>query len=223
MGINVPVMAGVALAFELKQSRRVALTWVGDGATRTAAFHEGLNLAAVKRLPAIFLIQNNQVALGTRLDAHGAPDMGCWADAYGVRSWTADGNNVLDVYAATRLAADRCRDGDGPALVIVETFRMGGHATHDEREARATFPATLFEEWGRRDPIGLFEVYLETRGIAPDELAEIEATVSEEMDRAAADALASRDNIPSTNMACYDDFSMSSVLAPIKNRLSGSI
>lgn len=221
MGINVPVMAGVALAFELQQTRRVALTWVGDGATRTAAFHEGLNLAAVKGLPAVFVVQNNQVALGTRLEAHGAPDLARWADAYGVRSWSADGNNVLDVYAATRLAADRCRDGDGPALVVVETFRMGGHATHDEREARATFPATLFEEWGRRDPIGLFEIYLEARGLGRDEMAEIEASVTEEMDRAATDALASRDNIPSTTMARYDDFSMSSVLEPIENRLSG--
>src|SRR3989449_9188105 len=68
-------------------------------------------------------------------------------------------------YAATRVAAERCRQGDGPALLVAETFRMGGHATHDEREARDTFPAALFEHWGKRDPIGMYEEYLKADGI----------------------------------------------------------
>jgi TPP-dependent pyruvate/acetoin dehydrogenase alpha subunit len=65
-----------------------------------------------------------------------------------------DGNNVLDVYAATKLAVDRVRNGEGPMLLIAETFRMGGHATHDEHEARQLFPPETFEYWGKRDPIG---------------------------------------------------------------------
>jgi TPP-dependent pyruvate/acetoin dehydrogenase alpha subunit len=75
MGTSVAVMASVALAFKLRGEDRVAMTWVGDGATRTAACHEGMNFAAVQDLPAVFVIQNNQVALGTRLDQHGAGDM----------------------------------------------------------------------------------------------------------------------------------------------------
>lgn len=221
MGINVPVLAGVAMAFRLRGEDRVALTWVGDGATRTAAFHEGMTLAAANRLPVVYVLQNNQVALGTRLQVHGAGDLAAWADAYGLEVWRTDGNNVLDVYAATLLAARRCRRGEGPALVVAETFRMGGHATHDEREARETFPAELFEEWGRRDPVGLYEVYLETRGLGRDEMAEVEARVTEEVERAAAAALDSREFVPSPEHAVFDGFSESSVLAPLRKRVLG--
>jgi TPP-dependent pyruvate/acetoin dehydrogenase alpha subunit len=221
MGINVPVLAGIALAFRLRRENRIALTWIGDGATRTAAFHEGLHFAAAQKLPVVYVLQNNQVALGTRLEAHGTGDLAHWAEAYGIESWRADGNNVLDVFSATHLAAARCRSGRGPALVVADTFRMGGHATHDEREARDTFPAELFREWGRRDPIGLYEVYLETRGVGRDQMAETEARVTEEMERAAAAALDSRQHSPSPEHAIFNDFSESDVLATLANRLLG--
>jgi len=138
----------------------VALTWVGDGATKTAACHEGMNFAAVQNLPVIFVIQDNQVALGTRIDQHGAGDLHDWPAMYGIEHWICDGNNVLDMFAATRIAAERCRAGQGPAVIVADTFRMGGHATHYERAARGTFAPELFAAWGRRDPIGLFEAYL---------------------------------------------------------------
>jgi TPP-dependent pyruvate/acetoin dehydrogenase alpha subunit len=154
VGDMVPVITGIALSFQQRDEPRVALTWVGDGATKTAAFHEGVNLAAVRRVPAIFVLQNNQVALGTRLDQHQAGDFRHWPKMYGVHGSFADGNNVLDVWAATRLAADRARSGGGPTLLVVDTFRMGGHATHDEAEARRTFPAELFEALGPTGPGG---------------------------------------------------------------------
>ena len=170
-------VAGVALSFRSRGEDRVALTWIGDGATKCAACHEGMNLAAVLDLPVVFVIQNNQVALGTPAEAHGVGDLHSWAAMYGIDSWSCDGNNVLDVYAATRLAAQRCRDGSGPAVIVADTFRMGGHATHDEREARETFGPELFEAWGRRDPIGLFETYLTERGTEASTLEEIETLV----------------------------------------------
>lgn len=219
MGINVPVMGGVALACRMRGESAVALTWVGDGATRTAAFHEGMVVAARQRLPVVYVLQNNQVALGTRLEAHGVADLSRWGDAYGLAVWHADGNNVLDVYAATRLAADRCREGKGPALVVAETFRMGGHATHDEREARETFPAELFAEWGRRDPVGLYETYLDTRGVGRGEMESVESEVVDELEAAAAAALDSRSRTPTPDWAIFDDFSEDSVLAPITKRL----
>src|SRR5690606_23397324 len=166
MGTSVAVVTGVALSFKNRGEPNVAMTWVGYGATKTAACHEALNVAAVLGVPAVFVVQNNQVALGTRLEEHGPGDIHQWPAMYGIDAWSCDGNNVLDVYAATRLAVARCRVGKGPAALVVDTFRMGGHATHDEREARDTFPAELFEHWGRRDPIGLFEAYLQQRGIA---------------------------------------------------------
>jgi TPP-dependent pyruvate/acetoin dehydrogenase alpha subunit len=197
VGDMVPVITGIALTFKIKREPRVALTWVGDGSTKTAAAHEGTNLAAVQRVPAIFIIENNQVALGTRLAQHHAPaDFKDWPASYGVWGAVFDGNNVLDAYAATRIAAERCRQGSGPALLIAETFRMGGHATHDEREARETFSPELFTKWGKRDPIGLFEEYLKEESVSAKSLGEAEREVAEAVERAAADALASRDKMP---------------------------
>src|SRR6266581_9084674 len=197
VGDMVSVITGIALTFKMKGEKRVALTWVGDGSTKTAAAHEGTNFAAVQKLPAIFIIQNNQVALGTRLDQHHLPgNFQDWAASYGIAGAAFDGNNVLDAYAATRVAAERCRRGDGPALLVAETFRMGGHATHDEREARDTFPAALFGHWGKRDPIGMYEEYLKADGITVKQLAEIEAAVTAEIERAAEAAVQSREKMP---------------------------
>jgi TPP-dependent pyruvate/acetoin dehydrogenase alpha subunit len=192
VGDMVPVITGVALSFRQRGEPRVALTWVGDGATKTSAFHEGLNLAAVGAVPAIFVVQNNQVALGTRLDQHQAGDFRAWPKMYGVHGAFADGNNVLDVWAATRLAADRARAGEGPTLLVTETFRMGGHATHDDAEARRTFSPELFAHWGRRDPVGLYEEYLVGRGLARSRLGELEAGVTSEVEEAAERVLAER-------------------------------
>jgi TPP-dependent pyruvate/acetoin dehydrogenase alpha subunit len=197
VGDMVPVIAGIALTFKIKREPRVALTWVGDGSTKTAAAHEGTNFAAVQRVPAVFIIENNRVALGTRLEQHHLPaDFTDWPGSYGVWGAVFDGNNVLDAYATTRIAAERCRTGNGPALLIAETFRMGGHATHDEREARETFSPELFTKWGQRDPVGLYEEYLKEEGISAKVLDEQERDVTEQVERAAADALASRDNMP---------------------------
>ena len=202
VGDMVPVMTGIALTFKMRREPRVVLTWVGDGSVNTAAAHEGTNFAAVQHVPAIFIIENNQVALGTRLQQHHLPaDFKDWPASYGVWGATFDGNNVLDAYAATRIAAERCRNDNGPALLIAETFRMGGHATHDEREARDTFPAELFKSWGKRDPIGLYEEYLKEEGVKAKQLSEVEAEVTEQVAKAAEEAIASREKMPKAESA----------------------
>ena len=209
VGALAPVIVGHALAFRMRGEPRVALTWVGDGATKTGEVHEAFNLAAVRRLPVVFIIQNNQVALGTYLsDHHAAPDFSDWARMYGITSAGFDGNHVLDAYAATRWAAARCRKGEGPVILVAETFRMGGHATHDEREARELFAPEVFRRWGRHDPIGCYESWLiegaldldtgdsiepgaaaeRNRGI----LLDVEGRVTAEVETAAREALASR-------------------------------
>ncbi len=197
VGDVVPVTVGMALSLRARGSDSVALTWIGDGSTKAGVTHEALNLAAVRQVPAIFIIQNNQVALGTRLDQHhlaaGRGSFAEWPRAYGMWGGVFDGNNVLDAWALTALAVARCRAGEGPALLVAETFRMGGHATHDEAEARRTFPAELFAEWGRRDPIALYEEHLVDRGISRDELEAAEAVVAAEVERAEAEALESRE------------------------------
>jgi TPP-dependent pyruvate/acetoin dehydrogenase alpha subunit len=218
MGSNVPLIAGIALSFKQRRQDRVAMTWVGDGASRTAAAHEGLNFAAVQRVPAIFFIQNNQVALGTAVEKHGAGTFEGWPAMYGVPGWQCDGNNILDVYAATKLAVELCRSGGGPAMILVETFRMGGHATHDEREARETFSADLFQSWGRRDPVGLYEAYLMGRGTPSEALERIETEVVREMEAAAEEAAASRDLHPEPHMALYQGFSEGGVRIGLERR-----
>ena len=204
-----PVMVGYALAFKTRGEPRLALTWVGDGSTKTGEVHEAFNFAAVQRLPVIFIIQNNQVALGTTLQEHHAAEgFSDWARMYGATTAEFDGNHVLDAYAATRWAVERCRAGAGPVFLTAETFRMAGHATHDEREGRELFSPEKFAEWGRRDPIGLYEAWLleapvdlKTGGSArapatananAEVLAELEARVTKELESAAEDALSSR-------------------------------
>ena len=214
VGDIMAVTAGVALSFKLRRSARVALTWIGDGSTKSGVFHESMNFAAVLRLPLIVIIQDNKVALGTRLEQHHRGSFLDWPAAYGVEGSSFDGNNVLDAYAATRLAADACREGRGPVLLIADTFRMGGHATHDEREARATFDATLFSHWGKRDPIGIYETYLiestmdlesgspakhidRLRERNAEVLRSVESRVTKEVEQAANEALESaRTNMP---------------------------
>lgn len=193
----VPVTVGVALGFKLQKRPNVALTWVGDGSSKNGDFHEGVNLAAAQQAPAIIILQNNQVALGTRLQQHHRGSFLAFAQAYGMPGALFHGNHVLDAYAATREAADRARAGEGPTLLVAETFRMGGHATHDEREARECFPAELFTYWGQRDPIALFEEYLiSTEKSSVERLSTLEALVSAEVDAAAEEALQSRNAAP---------------------------
>jgi TPP-dependent pyruvate/acetoin dehydrogenase alpha subunit len=204
----VPVITGIALSFRRRREARVALTWVGDGSTKNGAFHEGLNLAAVLRVPAIVVLQNNQVALGTRLEQHHVGEFDVWARGYGVAGARVDGNNVLDVYAATRLAADRARSGGGATLIVADTFRMGGHATHDEAEARTTFASELFEYWGRRDPVGLYEEYLTGAGLDRARLEAIEERIAGEIEEAAERAVQSREGgMPAGAGAEFEGFS----------------
>ena len=219
MGTTVPVAAGAALAFRNRGEGRVALTWTGDGATRTAAFHEGMVFAARVGVPLIVVIQNNQVALGTRLDQHGAGAMEDIPGVYGLTGLGCDGNNVLDVYTAAATAREQCLRGEGPAIIVADTFRMGGHATHDEREARETFAPELFEHWGRRDPVGLFEAYLGDTGVAVEEIEAVEEEAQRAVDAAAERALASRDRLPRPESAIFPGISEGGVLHGLGGRL----
>ena len=230
VGDIMAVTTGVALSFKLRREPRVALTWIGDGSTKSGVFHESMNFAAVQRLPMIVIIQDNKVALGTRLDQHHRGSFADWIAGYGVEGGAFDGNNVLDAYAATKLGAEACREGRGPVLLIANTFRMGGHATHDEREARATFDQTLFSYWGKRDPIGQYETYLinealdlqsgrrvkQTEALRDKNasvLRDLEQQVINEIDLASVQALDSvRSNMPRPESAAQGVYAEAKVL-----------
>ncbi|HXV87121.1 MAG TPA: thiamine pyrophosphate-dependent dehydrogenase E1 component subunit alpha [Gemmatimonadales bacterium] len=204
---NMPaVTAGVALALRREGRSGVALTWVGDGTVKAGPTHEALNFAAVERLPVIFIVQNNQVALGTRVEwSHLPATFDDLHQAYGCTGLRFDGNNVLDAYAATHMAVERCRHGEGPVMLSAATFRMGGHATHDEQEARVVLPADAFAYWGLRDPVGLYEEYLKARGLTVETLIAAEAEVARDIERAAEAALESRSSaVPAPDTAVQD-------------------
>ena len=191
-----PVFAGLALSFKMKGQPHVALTWVGDGARWTGEFHEGINFAAVKELPLVIVLQDNQVALGTHKEVHSRAECAQMAEGYGLTGLTCDGNNILDVHAVSKQAVALCREGKGPVILTATTFRMGGHATHDEAEARDLFSPETFAWWGKRDPIGVYETWLVEEsartGVDQALLSRVEAEVTREIEEAAEAALASR-------------------------------
>jgi len=196
LGDLVPVVAGVALAARARGEDRVAMTWIGDGAVKTGAAHEGLNLAAVLRLPAVVILQHNGVALGTRTErTHADPDgFARWAEGYGVTNAVFDGNDVFEAYAVAAAAVARCRAGGGPAFLVARTFRMGGHAAHGGDAARGPFSDAERAWWAARDPIARCRARLVREfGECESALAAIDASVEDEVLAAEAAALESRE------------------------------
>lgn len=178
LGETVPVSAGIALASKMRGENRVAVAYVGDGACSTGPFHEGLNFAAVLKLPLLIVAENNGWAYSTPLEKQMAiKDISTRADGYGISSALVDGNDVLKVYAATRTAAARARRGDGPVMVEAKTMRMKGHAEHDD--ARYV-PKNEIEKWRKKDPILRFEKYLLGRKLMT---AKEKAAIEERVDQ----------------------------------------
>jgi TPP-dependent pyruvate/acetoin dehydrogenase alpha subunit len=181
LGDLIPVMGGIGLAAKIRRQPTVALTYIGDGGTSTGAFHEGMNLAAVLKLPLILIAEDNGFAYSTpKRKQMAIENIADRAAGYGIAGETVDGNDVIAVYEATRRAIDRARQGLGPTLLEVKTFRMSGHAQHDD--ARYV-PKELFDEWAKKDPLDRFERYLRSSGIACDEdFEKINRRIAEDVD-----------------------------------------
>ncbi len=160
---NIPVGVGIALSFRIKKEERVVMVSFGEGSTSRGDFHEGLNFAGIHRLPVVFVCNNNQYAYSTPQSLEMAiENVADRAKAYGFEGRVVDGNNVLEVYRAAKEAVDRARRGEGPTLIECKTFRMCGHSEHDDA---FYVPKEKFEEWSRRDPLVIYEDYLQKRGI----------------------------------------------------------
>jgi pyruvate dehydrogenase E1 component alpha subunit len=187
---SLPVTIGVGLSFWLREEARVALTIFGDGGTSTGKWHESLNFAGVFKLPVVLICQNNQYAYSTPVSSQFAiQDIADRAAGYGFPGIIVDGNDVLAVYAATREAVTRARQGDGPTLIECKTMRMLGHASHDD--ARYV-PSELLAEWKAKDPILRYEQVLGEQGLlTPQVEGEIEARVVAELEDAQAFAMES--------------------------------
>jgi len=188
LGDMVPVMAGVSLSFKMRGEQRVALVYVGDGATSTGAFHEGINFAAVQRCPMVVVVENNGWAYSTPLHKQTAvKELKDKALAYGIPGEQADGNDVLATYAVTKRAVDRARRGEGVTLIELITYRRKGHAEHDNQ---SYVPEGEIDRWSREnDPIDRFHTVLrDQEGVSAQELHAIDERVMKEIDMATEDA-----------------------------------
>ncbi len=163
VGGGIPLASGMALAFKLRKESRLVACFFGDGAVAEGAFHEGINLAAIWDLPALFVCENNHYGASTRVDrVMRNPRIAERAATYGIRGETIDGNDVLAVYEAARSAVEECRSGRGPVLLELLTYRRTGHS---RRDACNYQPKGEREEWFRRDPIDRLAKVLVDRGL----------------------------------------------------------
>jgi 2-oxoisovalerate dehydrogenase E1 component len=195
LGAMLPVADGLALAAQLRRTDAVVAAFIGEGGTSEGDFHEALNLAAVWKLPVVFVVENNQYALSTPTrEQYACRDLADRATGYGMPGIVVDGNDVLEVQTAVAEAASRARAGGGPTLLEFKTFRMRGH---EEASGVAYVPPELIKEWATRDPIARFEGLLAQRKIMGEpERADVRARLKALVDQTVEDALAASE--PST-------------------------
>jgi pyruvate dehydrogenase E1 component alpha subunit len=171
VGAHLPIAAGAAWSAKLRNSGQVAVAFFGDGATNIGAFHEALNLAAVWRLPVLFVCENNLYMEYTPIQtvtAVAQPAAGR-APAYGLPAEVVDGNDVVEVLHATARAADRARAGEGPTVIEALTYRQYGHSRADPGKYR---PQEEVDAWMRRDPLTVLAGRLEAAGASEETIAE---------------------------------------------------
>lgn len=205
VGAGVPIAAGAGLAFKMRKEERIAVAFFGDGGTNTGAFHEGLNLAAVWKLPCVFVCENNEYAESTPRRVHQPiENIAVRAQAYAIPGLIADGMDFFSVHEVAGEAVRRARQGGGPSLVEAKTYRFGGHHMGDPGTAYRTKEEV--ELYRRRDPLQLFKTKITERGLATGEaLRAIEAEVAAELEGAI--RFARQSPSPKVESALQDIFS----------------
>src|SRR5215217_1893079 len=178
-----PVAVGCALAFRIREEKRVAVAWFGEGSAQRGDTHEGMNFAGVRHLPVVFVCDNNQWAYSTPTHLQYAVEhLADRAQAYGFDGVVVDGTDVLAVYHEAKRAIEKAREGGGPTLIESMTLRMEGHAVHDDA---FYVPKELFEEWAKRDPIERFRSWLrENANLSDEEEDEVGAAVKRILNQA---------------------------------------
>jgi pyruvate dehydrogenase E1 component alpha subunit/2-oxoisovalerate dehydrogenase E1 component alpha subunit len=184
LGDMVPVMAGVTLSFRMRGEDRIGLVYIGDGATSTGAFHEGINFAAVQRCPLVVIVENNGYAYSTPTERQtAAKQFVDKAIGYGIPGVQADGNDVLAVYDVTRRAVEHARSGGGVTLIELMTYRRKGHAEHDNQ---SYVPEGEIDRWAREnDPIDRYTTVLRNEyGVTDAEFEAVHTRITREIDEA---------------------------------------
>jgi pyruvate dehydrogenase E1 component alpha subunit/2-oxoisovalerate dehydrogenase E1 component alpha subunit len=188
LGDSIPVAAGIAMGARMRGRDVVAMAWIGDGATSTGPFHEGLNFAAVRKAPLVVIAEDNKYAYSTPISKQMAiTKIDDRATSYGVPHELVDGNDMLAVYDAAKRMVDRARAGEGPSLLGVDTMRMQGHAQHDD--ARYV-PAGMLDEWEKKDPLVRFRRALIDKGTLKDKELDAVDRVAKELAAKEADLAA---------------------------------
>jgi len=197
VGSGIPLAVGAALAFKMRGEDRVTVPFTGDGGANTGSWHECLNMASIWDLPVVFVLENNQWAISTRIDSVvKVKDLSIRAQSYGIPGVRVDGFDVLAVYEAAIEAVARARRGEGPTLLVTESYRFEGHYTGWPERA----PAEV-EEYRKLDPIPRFRKYIVDNGKASsDEVNAIDAEVKQEIVDAVQFAKASPSPDPATAM-----------------------
>jgi len=198
IGTQFPHAAGLALASSLRGDDRVTVTWFGEAASSKGDFHEALNFAGIHHLPAVFVCENNGYAISVGMKQQSAvPDVADRAAAYGFDGVVVDGNDILDVYAATQAAVARARAGKGPTLVEAKTYRLMPHTTDDEDRIYRSREEVKAAR--TRDPLPRLERYVVEQGLlSREEVARIEQAAKEEVSEAARQAEAAAPPDPAT-------------------------
>lgn len=183
VGAGIPIAAGAGLSIKLRGTNQVVAGFFGDGASNQGTFHESINMAAIWSLPVIFVCENNLYAMGTKQSTvMKIENIADRAVAYGIPGVTVDGNDVLAVYEATREAANRARDGEGPTLIECKTYRHKGHSRFDPATYR---PKEEVKEWLKKDPIPRFKTKLQKMKLLTKQKAErIEQAVISDVEAA---------------------------------------
>jgi len=209
LGDMIPVMTGVLLAGRMQKKATVAIAYIGDGGMSTGAFHEGLNFAAVQRLPLIVVAEYNHYAYSTPTSLQTAvKDLAEKAAGYGIPAHIVDGNDVIACYEVTKRAAEFARRGGGAVLIEAKTYRRKGHAEHDDQRY---VPAGEVEWWEKHnDPVDRYERYLIESGLTDKgKLEQINADVVREIEEDCAWAESSP--MPDPEQAAYRVFDNSIV------------
>ena len=201
-----PVAVGCALAFRIREEKRVAVGWFGEGASARGDTHEAMNLAGTRRLPMVFICDNNQWAYSTPTHIEYACEhLADRAQGYGFEGVVVDGTDVLAVYRESRRAIEKARAGEGPTLIECMTLRMEGHAVHDDA---SYVPKEMFEEWAKNDPIERFRTWLrDNADLTDDEEDEIAARIKKMLN----DAMAQADESPLPDPSTVTDRVFASV------------
>jgi TPP-dependent pyruvate/acetoin dehydrogenase alpha subunit len=190
LGSWCPVACGVGLALRRRGQGNVVVVFFGEGTSSEGDVHEAMNLAAVMKLPVVFMCNNNAYAYSTPAEKqYAVKSLAARGPAYGMPGVSVDGNDVLAVYAAAQQAMARARAGQGPSFIECKTFRMAGHSAHDAAEY---VPEELRRQWAKKDPIVRLEKLLLARRILTrEQIRALEATLKKEIDEAIAPAEAS--------------------------------